>query len=61
MLKPPAGYDLCGQVSQFHVYLLHINACLVQILNCESSCSPFQQGEGRSWGLLRTQRNASVM
>ena len=25
-LKPPFGYDLCGQESQFHIYLLCLNA-----------------------------------
>ena len=27
-LKPPFGYDLCGQESQFHIYLLCLNAHL---------------------------------
>ena len=26
--KPPVGYDLCGQASQFHIFLLWFNTCL---------------------------------
>ena len=32
LIKPPNSYDLCGQASQFHVYLLCLKACLAKCL-----------------------------